>query len=180
MTIPEPVRRYESRSHEELAREVAEGNDPAAAGQLGARWAELGTRLRESAQALESLADRSGEAWQGPAAEAVRATLAKAAAWSDQATEVSRAVAGAVSGQAEIAARARAEMPPPVSYDPVAMIRESAGDVVALVGLSDRMARRREESEAARRKAIDVMAARDAALRASVPDRVFEAPPELT
>ncbi|GHF76066.1 hypothetical protein FHX82_002497 [Amycolatopsis bartoniae] len=176
MTIPEPVRRYESYSHEELAAEVADGNDPAAAGRIGEQWAALGTRLRESAELLRSMSDRSQEAWQGPAADAVRATLARAADWSHQATDVSFALASAVSDQAGIAARARAEMPPPVPYDPVAMIRESAGDVFALAGLSERMARRRAESEAARQKAVDVMVARDAALRAAVPDRSFEAP----
>lgn len=169
MGIPEPVRRYESCSHEEMAAEVAAGNDPAAAGQIGAQWAGLGTRLRESMELLSSMADRSQEAWQGPAGDAVRASLDRASAWSEHATEVSFALADAVSDQAGIAAQARAAMPPPVPYDPAAMIREASGDVLSLVGLSDAMAARRAESEAARLKAIDVMNVRDGALRAAVP-----------
>lgn len=180
MGIPEPVRRYESYSHEEMAAEVAAGNDPAAAGQLGEQWSGLGTRLRESMELLSSMTDRSQEAWQGPGGEAVRATLAKASAWSEQATEVSFALADAVHDQAGIAARARAAMPPPVPYDPAAMIREASGDVLSLIGLSDAMAARRAESEAARLKAIDVMNTRDGALRAAVPSQSFEAPPELS
>lgn len=180
MGIPEPGRRYESCTHEQLAAEVAEGNDPAAAGRLGEQWAGLGTRLRESMQLLTSMAGRSQEAWQGPGGDAVRAALGRAAGWSEQATEVSFELAAAVREQAGIAARARAEMPPPVPYDPVAMIREAAGDVARLIGLSDALTARRAESEAARLKAIDVLNARDSALRAAVPARSFEAPPELS
>jgi hypothetical protein len=178
--IPEPVRRYESYSHEEMATEVAAGNDPAAAGQVGDEWAGLGARLRESTELLSSMAGRSQEAWQGPGGDAVRAALARASGWSEQATEVSFGLADAVRDQAGIAARARAEMPPPVPYDPVAMIRAASGDLFALIGLSDAMAVRRAESEAARLKAIDVMNTRDSALRAAVPSRSFEALPELS
>jgi hypothetical protein len=67
-------------------------------------------------------------------------------------------------------------MPPPVPYDPVAMIREASGNVLSLIGLSDAMAARRAESEAARLKAIDVMNTRDSALRAAVPAQSAEAP----
>ncbi|HVV10394.1 PE-PGRS family protein [Amycolatopsis sp.] len=179
--VPEPVRRYESYSHEAMAAEVAAGNDPSAAGQIGQQWAGLGAQLRETMQALGTIAERSRESWQGPAGDAVRATLAKAAGWSEQATEVSLALSDAVNQQAGIAARARAEMPPPVAYDPVAMIREAAaGTVLDRIGLSDAMTAKREEAEAARAKAIDVMNARDGALRAAVPGRSFDPPPELS
>ncbi|WP_236791666.1 PPE domain-containing protein [Amycolatopsis sp. GM8] len=180
MGVPEPVRGYESRTHEEMAAEVAAGNDPAAAGQVGQQWAGLGARLRESMELLSSMADRSQEGWQGPGGDAVRAALGRVSAWSEQAAGASFALADAVTDQAGIAARARAEMPPPVPYDPVAMIRETAGNVLGLIGLSDAMAARREQSEAARLKAIDVMNARDSALRAAVPARSFEALPELS
>jgi hypothetical protein len=70
-------------------------------------------------------------------------------------------------------------MPPPVPYDAASMIREAAGDVLRLVGLSEAMAVKRAEAEAARLKAIDVMNARDGALRAAVPARSFDAPPDL-
>ncbi|NKQ58704.1 PE-PGRS family protein [Amycolatopsis sp. K13G38] len=179
---PEPGRRYESYTHEAMAAEVAAGNDPAAAGQIGQQWAALGERLRESVQALGLMSDRSREAWEGIAGEAVRDTLAKAAGWSEQATEVSYALADAVGQQAGIAARARAEMPAPVPYNPVQMISEAihGGNFLALLGLSDAMNERYEASEAARLKAIDVMNTRDAALRAAVPARSFDVPPELS
>lgn len=181
-TAPEPERRYESYSHEAMAAEVAAGNDPAAAGQIGQQWAALGERLRESMQALGLMSDQSREAWEGTAGEAVRDTLAKAAGWSEQATEVSYALADAVSQQAGIAARARAEMPAPVPYDPARMISDAmhSGNFLALLGLSDAMNERREASEQARLKAIDVMNTRDAALRAAVPARTFDTPPELS
>jgi hypothetical protein len=178
--VPEPARRYESYAHETMAAEVEAGNDPAAASEISEQWAGLGTRLRESMEALSSISQRSQEAWEGAGGEAVRATLAKAAKWSGQATEVSFAVADAVTNQAGIAARARAEMPPPVHYDPAQMIREAAqGGLLSLVGLSETMSDRRAQAEAARMKAIDVMNARDAALRSAVPPRSFDAPPEL-
>ncbi|WP_027930887.1 hypothetical protein [Amycolatopsis thermoflava] len=179
--VPEPARRYESYSHEAMAAEVADGNDPATAGRIGEQWAGLAARLRESAQALGAISARAGEAFDGPAGEALRRTLAKAESWSGHATELSLCLSDAVGRQAGIAARARDEMPPPVPYDPAAMIREAAasGSFAALAGLSDAMEQRRAAAEEARQKAIDVLNARDAALRESVPGRFFDEPPEL-
>lgn len=176
--VPEPGRRYESYTHEAMAAEVAAGNDPAAAGEIGAQWAGLGARLSESLTALSALSEGSREIWQGPAAEAMRSALSRAADWSGQAGEVAHLVSDAVTAQAGIAARARAEMPPPVDFDPGRMIRDAvaSGNVLQLVGLSDALSSRRDQAEAARAKAIDVMNARDAALRAVVPPRSFTAP----
>lgn len=179
--VPEPTRRYESYSHEAMAAEVADGNDPSTAGQIGEQWSGMAARLRESAQALGTISAAAGEAFEGPAGQALRKTLAKARSWSGHATELSVSLSDAVARQAGIAARARDEMPPPVPYDPVAMIREAAatGGLVALAGLSDAMEQRRAAAEEARQKAIDVLNARDAALRESVPTRFFDEPPEL-
>ncbi|NIH84254.1 PE-PGRS family protein [Amycolatopsis granulosa] len=179
--VPEPTRRYESASHEAMAAEVTDGNDPATAGRIGEQWAGLARSLRESARALAALATQAGAAFEGPAGEALGKTIAKAQSWSGNATELSLTLSGAVVRQAEIAARARDEMPPPVGYDAVAMIRAAAtsGDLAALAGLSDAMAQRRAAAEEARQKAIDVLNARDAALRESVPGHFFEPPPEL-
>ncbi|HJQ48844.1 MAG TPA: PE-PGRS family protein [Amycolatopsis sp.] len=179
---PEPVRRYESCTHEAMAAEVAAGNDPAAAGQIGEQWAAMGERLRESVRVLTAMSDRSREAWEGAAGDAVRDTLSKAAGWSEQATEVSYGLSDAVAQQAGIAARARAEMPPPVPFDPARMITDAigSGKLMALVDLPDALAARRDEADFARRKAIDVMNARDAALRAAVPARSFDPPPDLS
>ncbi|WP_027944170.1 PPE domain-containing protein [Amycolatopsis taiwanensis] len=178
--VPEPAQRYESYTHEAMAAEVEAGNDPAAAGEIGAQWAGLGARLRESMVALNALSGHSREIWQGPAAEAMRDTLARATDWSGRATEVSYLVSDAVTAQAGISARARAEMPPPVDFDPGRMIRDAvaSGNFLEIIGLSDAISSRREEAEAARAKAIDVMTARDAALCAAVPSRWFPAPPE--
>ncbi|GAB3477308.1 hypothetical protein FB471_6139 [Amycolatopsis cihanbeyliensis] len=180
--IPTPNRRYESYRHETMRDEVESGNDPSAAGEIGLHWGELAGRLRESTQELRNLSTGSVELWQGTAGDALRGVLDKAAGWSDEAAEISAAVAEAVSQQASVAARARAEMPEPVAYDPAAMIREAAagGDIQALVGLSDALAQRREDAEAARQKAVDVMNNRDAELRAAVPRTAFAAPPTLT
>lgn len=179
--IPEPVRRYESYSHEAMTAEVARGNDPVAASELGAAWAGLAERLAESADLLASMAGLSRESWEGQAGDAVRDTFARAAEWSRKAGDAFSGLAGAIAEQAGIAARARAEMPPPVRYDPVEMIRAAAGggDVLELLGLSETMDQRRAAAEAARLRAVDVMNSRDAALRASVPAVAFEAPPSL-
>ncbi|NBH04239.1 PE-PGRS family protein, partial [Amycolatopsis sp. SID8362] len=77
--------------------------------------------------------------------------------------------------------RARADMPPPVAYDPASMIRDAAssGNLLAMAGLADELAARRAESEAARQKAIDVLRTRDAALRGHVPAETFPAAPSL-
>lgn len=178
---PATTTRYESYSHEAMVAEVNAGNDPAAAGEIGAQWAELAGKLRESTQALTVLTSRSEENWQGDAGDAMRGVLAKAAGWLDQASGVSAGVGDSVSRQAEVAARAKAEMPPPVPYDPAEMIRSAAGsgDIRWLVGLSDAMAEQRAAAEAARIKAVDVMNARDLALHGLAAAESFGAPPAL-
>ena len=178
---PTTSTRYESYSHEAMAVEVAAGNDPAAAGEIGGQWAELAGKLQESTQALIDLTAGSEESWQGDAGDAMRVLLVKAAGWLDRAAAVSSSVGDAVSQQAGVAARAKAEMPSPVSYDPGGMIREAAasGDILRLVELSDAMSARRAEAEAARVKAVDVMNARDAALHGLAGKESFGAPPAL-
>ncbi|MFC4001092.1 PE-PGRS family protein [Prauserella oleivorans] len=180
--VPATERRYEWYSHEAMKADVESGNEPSAAGEISREWTDLAERLHEAGEVLTGVSGASEDAWSGPGGEAVRAALARAAAWSRSAAGVSATLADAVASQAEVAAKARAEMPEPVSYDPAAMIRDAAGsgDIAVLVGLSDVLSARREEAEAARQKAIDVMYARDAALRAAVPAVSFTPPPALT
>jgi hypothetical protein len=161
--------------------EVTNGNDPAAAGEIGGHWVELAGKLGQSTQALTDLTAGSEESWQGEAGDAMRVLLVKAAGWLDQVAAVSSSVGDAVSQQAGVAARAKAEMPSPVSYDPGDMIREAAvsGDILRLVGLSDAMSARRSEAEASRVKAVDVMNARDVALHALAGKESFGSPPKL-
>jgi hypothetical protein len=178
---PVPTARYESYSHEAMAAEVERDNDPVAAGEAGARWDGLAKRLHESTADLAALIASSEENWRGGGGDAARAALGRAARWLAHSAAVSASVGSAIGAQADTAARARADMPPPVSYDPASMIRDAAssGNVLVLAGLADEMAARRAEAEAARQKAIDVLRTRDTALRAHVPAESFPAPPAL-
>ncbi|WP_425548794.1 PPE domain-containing protein [Amycolatopsis ultiminotia] len=168
-------------SHATLAAQVSDGNDPAAAGSAGARWTELSARLRDSIGNLTALSTGSQDMWQGETGDAMRAVLGKASSWLGETAAVSAVVGESVTGQAEIAARARAEMPEPVEFDPATMIRSAAasGDVLDLAGLSSAMDARREEAETTRQKAIDVLRTRDTALRGLVPRAAFPAAPAL-
>lgn len=179
---PHPASRYESYSHEAMRAEVDNGNDPAAAGQLGREWTELAAKLRDAGEVLNEVSSASAQAWYGPAGDALRSVLDRATRWSGEVATAAATVADAVGRQAEAAARARAEMPEPVTYDPAGMIRSAAnsGQVWQLVGLSDAMARRRAEAEAARQRAVDVMYARDRTLGDAVPEVSFPDPPALT
>ncbi|GAB3152282.1 PPE domain-containing protein [Amycolatopsis sp. NPDC004378] len=178
---PVPTARYESYSHEAMAAEVERDNDPVAAGEAGARWDGLAKRLHESTADLAALVASSREHWQGAGGDAAREAVSRAAQWLSHSAAVSASVGSAVGAQADVAARARADMPPPVAYDPASMIRDAAssGNVLVLAGLAEEMAARRAEAEAARQKAIDVMRTRDTALRGHVPASAFEAPPTL-
>ncbi len=178
---PVPTARYESYSHEAMAAEVEAGNDPVAAGEVGARWDGLAKRLQESTAELAGLITSSQENWQGGGGDAARAALGRAAGWLSHSAAVSASVGRAIGAQADAAARARADMPPPVDYDPASMIRDAAssGNLLAMAGLSDELAARRAEAEAARQKAIDVLRTRDAALRGHVPAETFPAAPPL-
>jgi hypothetical protein len=164
-----------------MAAEVERDNDPAAAGEAGARWDGLAKRLQESTADVAALIASSDEHWRGQAGDAARASLGRAAQWLAHSAAVSASVGQAVGAQAEVAARARADMPPPVTYDPASMIRDAAssGSVFVLAGLAGAMAARRAEAEAARQKAIDVLRTRDTALRGHVPTETFPAPPAL-
>ncbi|WP_197319276.1 PE-PGRS family protein [Saccharomonospora sp. NB11] len=179
---PVADRRYEAYSHEQLHAEVSNGNDPVAAGEISREWSELAQALREAGELLTNLSGRSESAWQGAAAEALRTVVHDAASWSERAAAVSETVGEAVAVQAEVASRAKAEMPEPVSYDAAVLIRDAvaSGDVWQLVGLSESMAARREEAEQARQRAIDVMYTRDTSLGEAVPDATFPDPPPLT
>jgi len=178
---PVPVARYESYSHEAMAAEVEQGNDPVAAGETGARWTELARRMEDATADLAGLIAGTHETWQGKGGDAARASMNRAAQWLSHSAVVSASVGQSVTGQAGAAARARADMPPPVDYDPAAMIRGAAasGRLFDLAALSDEMAARADEAEAARMKAIDVMRTRDEALRGLVPKESFPAPPSL-
>ncbi|KID28026.1 PPE domain-containing protein [Prauserella rugosa] len=179
---PEPDVRYESYSHEQLKAEVDAGNDPESAGEIARGWAGLGQRLQDAVDALTAASSGSEEAWQGQGGEALRAAFARAGQWAQHAAETASEVGGGVAAQAGAAARARAAMPEPVAYDPAATIRDAVGggDLAALVGLTDALAERREQAERARRQAIDVLYARDRALRDAVPAGSFTAPPSLS
>jgi hypothetical protein len=181
-TPPADDRRYEAYSHEAMQAEVEAGNDPGAAGEIGAQWTHLAARLRDSVQALAGMSTASQELWQGPAGEALRRSLGRAAEWTDRTAQVSALVGESVGQQAAVAARARVQMPEPVPYDAAGLIREAAGsgDIRSLVGLSDLLSARRAEAEAARQRAVDVMRERDEALRAAVPRQGFDTPPPLT
>lgn len=175
---PAPAARYESYSHEAMAAEVAQDNDPVVAGEVGARWEDLSRRLQDSTEDLARLISSTHESWQGEAGDAARAVLGKATHWLAHSAAVSTTVGESIGGQAEAAARARADMPPPVAYDPAAMIRDAAGsgNILALAFLADEMEARRAEAEAARQKAIDVMNTRDTALHGLAPRTGFSAP----
>ncbi|MEU6644826.1 PE-PGRS family protein [Saccharomonospora sp. NPDC046836] len=180
--IPTNDRRYEWYSHEAMRADVASGNEPAAAGEISREWTDLATKLRQAGEALAGVAGDSADVWRGPAGDALRGVLGEAVRWAHEVAEVSAGLGDAVAHQAEAAARARAEMPEPVPFDPAGIIRDAAssGDIGLLARLSDALAVRREEAEAARQQAIDVMYGRDAALRAAVPAATFATPPPLT
>ncbi|PRX51135.1 PPE family protein [Prauserella shujinwangii] len=180
--VPAQHRRYEAYRHEELKAEVEHGNDPGAAGEVGRDWGELAQRLREAAGALGEVATGSEDLWQGEGGDALRAVLGRATGWADESATLAERLGDAIGQQAAAAARARAEMPEPVPYDPAGLIRDAAsgGDIRQLAGLAVLLTERREEAEAARQRAVDVLYARDEALRAAVPAESFSAPPPLT
>ncbi|MFD5247028.1 PE-PGRS family protein [Amycolatopsis sp. NPDC058340] len=179
--VPVAATRYEAYSHEALAAEVEAGNDPEAAGGIGAGWDALARRMQDATAELAGLVGSSEENWRGEAGDALRGVLATASGWLTWSADLSSSLGKAVSGQAEAAARARADMPPPVDYDPGAMIRGAAagGNLALLAALADEMEAKHAEAEEARRKAVDVMNTRDASLRSLTPRVSFGKPPEL-
>jgi len=179
---PSPSMNPGASSHETL-KAMTDAAQPAGAQAVADEWARMAAGFDEAATLFERATQRSEGGWRGEAAEAMRAQLGQVAAWSRQTGAHYQAAAEAIGSQAEAANTAKTTMPPPVPYDPAAMIRQAAasGNISELAALPALMYDQKQKRDAAHEEAVRVVAERDRTFgqsAAAIP--VFEPPPRLS
>lgn len=99
--------------HPELHRMVHEGLDLPGAMEVSAQWARLGDDLGEIGTALGEIVEQSAAAWEGPAADLARQTLAALTHWAADTGTLATKVSACVTVEVDNATNARDEMPAP-------------------------------------------------------------------
>jgi hypothetical protein len=168
-------------THEQMQQLVTQNNNPGVAYAAGDDWKNLGGQLREAAITLDAAINGSQSHWEGAAADLARAHLAKVRDWSADTAEYFHATGTAMHDQVDAAAKAKADMPQPVDFDPAKMIEQAAGNPIAMLTLPVTMYATYEASTSAKDKAVQVMQTRDASLaQAAAAIPAFTPPPDIS
>lgn len=178
--VPGNNQNYASNTHAQLKSQVDNNNDPAAAYQDGDAWHQLAHSLRQSAVDLDAAISGSSAHWEGTAADMARTHLAKVRDWSATSADNFDKTGQAVHDQADAAAKAKTDMPPPVDFKPQEMIEQAATNPVAMLMLPATMYIQHDKSVKAKEQAVQVIQTRDTSLQtasAAIPQ--FLPPPDL-
>lgn len=180
--VPTPSMNPKAQSHEAL-KAMTDAADPAGAQAVADGWAELASGFDEAAQLFHRSIAGSAAGWTGSAAEAMRAQLARIAAWSEETGARYRSASAAITEQSGAADSAKSNMPPPVPYNPAQMIKDArdSGNIFDLAALPFTMYAQKQLHDAAHDRAAEIVTNRDTAFgtaAASVPE--FIPPPSLT
>ncbi len=106
--------RWQGYSHAELYARIHEGSGPHASTSPVHRWTELSRSLDEIDADLAAAMNAARSQWQGEAADRAQENLRPLGEWTRTAREATERMRSCTEQQAELVARARAEMPPPV------------------------------------------------------------------
>jgi hypothetical protein len=177
---PIPNMNPDAHSHEAL-KAMTDAANPAGSQAIADGWAELAAKSEEAGQLFQRAIQNSEPGWTGEAAEAMRAHLARIAAWTRQTGTAYQAAGEAIGSQGEAAAVAKSSMPPPVPYDPAQMIRDASagGNIADLAALPFRMYEQKQKHDAAHDEAARIVAARDKAFSESAGAVPSFTPPPL-
>ncbi|WP_162293014.1 PPE domain-containing protein [Actinophytocola xinjiangensis] len=99
--------------HPDLYRMVHQGLDLTGAMEVSAQWARLGEDLADIGTTLSRIVTDSSAAWEGPAADLARQTLAALAHWAEDTGTQATKVSACVTIEVDNATNARDEMPAP-------------------------------------------------------------------
>ncbi|MFL6140960.1 MAG: PPE domain-containing protein, partial [Labedaea sp.] len=161
--VPSSSVNPEAHSHEVL-KAMTDAANPAAAQAVADGWSDLAAGFDEAADLFHRARTSSEPGWSGDAAEAMRAALTRVADWTRVTAAGYQAAATTITTQAEAAQSAKAAMPPPVRYDPAAMIRAAAGNPADLAALPFRLHEQKRQHDAAHAEAARVVTLRDRTL----------------
>ncbi|GAB3548817.1 hypothetical protein J2S53_004053 [Actinopolyspora lacussalsi] len=171
--------RWQGYTHAELFELLHQGPGPSASGSSAHRWRELETAFREIDDGMAAALKAVAADWQGEAADSVRRGLLPLHEWADEVTLAAARMRQCSEHQAELVARARAEMPPPVrvtSEEPNAF----TSTLVHLFGGQTDYELREQQQHAAEQRAFDVMRRYQAASETNTTSLAsFETPPQV-
>jgi hypothetical protein len=178
--VPHPNQNYPGMSHDQLKMLVTQNVDPGTAYKAGDEWYGLSDQLRDAAVTLDAAINGSQSHWEGAAADLARAHLAKVRDWSADTAQYFTSTGRAMHDQVDAAAKAKADMPDPIEYNPGKMLAQAATNPISLIALPAEMYLTHEASNDAKAKAVQVIQARDTAMQSassSIP--AFTPPPDL-
>jgi PPE family len=179
--VPHPNANYSGLPHDELKKLVTTNVNPGVAYKAGDEWKQLAGQLREAAITLDAAINGSQSHWEGAAADLARAHLAKVRDWSADTAEFFNATGTAMHDQVDAAAKAKADMPDPINFDPVKMFEQAASNPISMIALPAEMYLTYNASNDAKDKAVKVVQTRDASMQqasASIP--AFTPPPDIS
>ncbi|WP_211764120.1 WXG100 family type VII secretion target [Kutzneria sp. CA-103260] len=168
-------------SHDQLKTLVTQDVEPGTAYKAGDEWQGLADQMRDAAITLDAAINGSQSHWEGAAADLARAHLAKVRDWSADTAQYFNATGTAMHDQVDAAAKAKADMPDPIEYNPGKMLAQAATNPISLIALPAEMYLTHEASNDAKNKAVQVIQARDASMQSassSIP--AFTPPPDLS
>ncbi|HEV2780723.1 MAG TPA: PPE domain-containing protein [Actinophytocola sp.] len=180
--VPTPTMNPQAHSHEAL-KAMTDAAQPSGAQAVADGWSAMAAGFDEAVSLFDRAMRDSEAGWTGAAADAMRAHLARVAAWSRAMGAHYQAAGTAIGTQAAAAESARSAMPPPVPYDPAEMIRQAreSGNIAQLAMLPFQLYAQKRKHDAAHDEAARVVAERDRTLaRAAAEIPPFEPPPRLS
>jgi hypothetical protein len=179
--VPPPNQNYPHLTHEQLKALVTQNSEPGQAYAAGDEWKGVASQLRDAAITLDAAINGSQSHWEGAAADLARAHLAKVRDWSADTAEFFNATGTAMHDQVDAAAKAKADMPNPVDFDPAKMIEQAAVNPIAMLTLPATMYATYEASNSAKDQAVKVLQTRDASMQqASSAIPAFTPPPDIS
>jgi hypothetical protein len=179
--IPTPTTNPRAQSHDAL-KAMTDAAQPAGAQAVADGWTRLAAGFDEAVTLFDRARHASEAGWTGPAADAMRAHLARVAHWSKAMGAHYQAAGTAIATQATAAESAKSAMPPPVPYDPAAMIRQAreSGSLLQLAQLPFQLYAQKHKRDAAHEEAARVITERDRTMaHAATEIPPFEPPPAL-
>jgi hypothetical protein len=106
--------RWQGYSHQELYDQLHSGPGSSAAGVTANRWSGLSGALADIQADISTGVARSGATWEGAAGDSARAALGPLGDWARQASDAADIMRMSTEDQADLLAKARADMPKPV------------------------------------------------------------------
>ncbi|MDX3656578.1 hypothetical protein PV646_04595 [Streptomyces sp. ID05-26A] len=183
--VPTPNAHYPGQQHEQMKAQVTQNYVPDTATAVSDTWKTIGSTFKDLATDFGILVNGSQDAWQGRAAEGVRAALGKVGTFSEQTGDAFMRTSDAIAQQRDAAVQANRSMPEPVKFSPMDTLKKFAVPAVifppAMVGAPFEMMAQHSAQQEAKAEAVQVMQTRDNTMMAAAMSMpAMESTPQVT